>query len=78
MYKPVFSTSIRDGKTAIWVKMPNDEQWNIWDIDSRLAKDKAIRHLVISAFERGMRAREMQERQVEIYCDGNFIEEDAN
>lgn len=78
MYKPIFSTSIRGGKTAIWVKMPNDEQWNIWDINSQLAKDETIRRLVTWAFERGMQARAMQERQLEIYLDCDFIEEDVN
>lgn len=62
-YEPQFSTSPRDGAKAIWVKMPNGELHNIWDLAPKECSQKVL-EAIESAFNRGMIAQRMIIQQI--------------
>jgi hypothetical protein len=55
-YTPEFTKWKRDGKTSLWVKMPNGGTYNIWDVAKTSPETEAA---IISAFERGFVAFRM-------------------
>lgn len=54
-YKPKFYTTIREGKVALWVKMPDGKHYNIWDIPRKQFTPE-MKRAVVSAFQLGGRA----------------------
>jgi hypothetical protein len=74
-YRPEFSTTRRDGKVALWVKLPNGELYNIWDLsESELTHD--VEKAIICSFERGMMAcKQLQPSLIGIF-DLNFKHEE--
>ena len=54
-YKPKFKTTLRNGKKAIWVKLPNKNVVNIWDLPKEQLTE-GVKDAIAVAFERGMQA----------------------
>lgn len=57
-YEPKFIVTERNGKLALWVKMPNGRQYNIWDVTKSEATEDVLK-TIESAFSRGMEAYSM-------------------
>lgn len=55
-YIPEFTTTKRNGKIALWVKMPNNEKYNLGDISEQDFKKEEIQFAIICSFERGFKA----------------------
>lgn len=55
-YVPKFTTTERNGKIALWVKMPDNTKYNLGDISEQDFKKEEIKFAIICAFERGMNA----------------------
>lgn len=55
-YKPEFKLTTRNGKTALWVSLPNGER-NIWDLYDTDINDKVLKALQ-SAFYLGVEAQQ--------------------
>jgi hypothetical protein len=56
---PKFFRTIRNGKVALWVTMPNGESCNIWDISPAHDADEVLA-AVAMAFSRGCEFMEMR------------------
>lgn len=52
-YKPVFKIMERDGKKSLWVTMPNEEAYNIWDLTEKEFTED-VENAIIHAFELGI------------------------
>lgn len=62
-YKPKFSKTSRNGKTALWVELPDGDKWSIWDLKPKECTSE-VWEAIQSAFERGMKAKTMQVQRV--------------
>lgn len=51
-YRPKLITTDRDGKIAVWIKMPGGESYNIWDLDKKVVTPDVLK-AIMSSFERG-------------------------
>ena len=72
MYRPCFSMTIRDKRKALWVTMPNNDKWNIGDLD-KTTLEKA-QDAIIHAFELGYKAHGMIDTSSYIPYDAKFEE----
>jgi len=71
MYKPEFTMTDRRGKTALWVLMPNNKEYNIGDID-KTALSK-VENAIIHAFELGYAARGMIDTSMSLSYNATFM-----
>lgn len=63
-YRPKLFTTERDGKVAIWIKMPGGESFNVWDLDKKVVTQQVMK-AIASAFERGYLAHVETSRRVQ-------------
>lgn len=69
-YSPEFSLTRREDNTALWVTMPNDGLYNIWDLeDSKVSPD--VLRAIISAFYLGVEAQKKVTQQASIKREWN-------
>ncbi len=62
-YEPEFKANIREGKRALWVKMPDGREFNIWDIGKEEFESISIQRAITHAFYLGYEAMKEQVRQ---------------
>lgn len=58
-YKVKFTATKRNDLKALWVTMPDGQEWNIWDLPPKDCKPEVI-EAIHSAFFLGMKAKAMQ------------------
>jgi hypothetical protein len=73
-YKPEFSRRDRNGKISLWVKMPDGDIWNIWDLPKGISRDGEL--ALMHSFELGFRAAISMCAPLEIFIspDATFKE----
>lgn len=70
-YRPKLITTERDGKVAIWMKMPTGDSFNICDLDKKLATN-AVKKAIMAGFERGYLAHVQMVRGVQDWIQCEF------